>query len=93
MPAWMYLLRLRSGRLYPGATKDLNRRYRDHLEGKGGRTTRMDPPVALAYIERFNHFAEARQREAQIKRWPAKKKAALVAGDITRLRQLATSRD
>ena len=91
MPAWIYLLRLRSGRLYLGATTDLHQRYQDHLNGKGGRTTRIDPPFELAYSEVFDSFAEARRREAQLKRWSAKKKEALVAGDTVRLHQLSKS--
>ena len=92
MPAWFYILRLRSGALYPGATKNLEERYEAHLAGNACRTTQLDPPVALLYSEPFPTFSEARKREMQIKRWTRAKKEALVAGDLTKLRSLAKSR-
>jgi predicted GIY-YIG superfamily endonuclease len=51
MPAWFYMLRLRSGLLYPGATTDLDRRWQEHLDGAACRTTRLDPPVELVHPE------------------------------------------
>jgi len=92
MPAWLYILRLRSGTLYPGATKNIEERYKAHIAGKACRTTKIDPPVGLVYTEEFQTFAEARRREAQIKRWSRSKKEALVSGDLVKLKELAKSR-
>jgi len=92
MPAWLYILRLKSGALYIGATTDLDQRYKDHCSGKGSQTTQLDPAVNLVYTEEFNTFKEARQREAQIKRWSRSKKEALVSGDLANLKELAKSR-
>ena len=87
--AWFYLLRLKSGALYPGATADLPKRYQEHLKGRACRTTRLDPPVGLVYSETFSTFANARQRESQVKRWSRAKKEALAAGNLAKLKQLA----
>jgi len=92
MSAWFYILRLRSGALYPGATTDLKRRYEEHCRGKACRTTELDPPVALVYSEQFPTFPEARRREAQVKKWSRAKKEALVAGDLEGLHRLAKRR-
>ena len=92
MSAWFYMLRLQSGLLYPGATTDLERRWSEHVAGRACRTTRLDPPVGLAYSEQLATFAAARRREAQVKRWTRAKKEALVAGDVEELRRLAESR-
>ena len=92
MEAWTYILRLKSGQLYVGATTDLKHRYHDHLNGHGCRTTKLDPPVKVVYSESFPTFSEARKREAQIKRWTRAKKEALVAGDMNKLQQLSKSR-
>ncbi len=92
MPAWFYILRLRSGALYPGATKNLEERYKAHLAGKACRTTKLDPPVALVYSEEFITFSEARKHETQIKHWTSAKKEALVSGDLTKLKKLSKSR-
>ena len=91
MPAWLYILRLKSGKLYIGATKDLDQRYKDHCSGKACRTTKLDPPVALIYSDEFETFVEARKRETQIKRWSRAKKEALVSGDSDKLRALSKS--
>jgi len=93
MRAWFYALRLQSGDLYVGATRDLPHRWEEHKTGKACRTTRLDPPTELAYSEEFPSFSDARRREAQIKRWSRAKKEALVAGDRDMLRHLATSHD
>lgn len=93
MPAWFYILRLQSRKLYPGATTNLDQRWKDHIAGHACRTTKLDPPVKLTYQEEHPTFSDARRRETQIKRWSAKKKEALVAGDKTRLRELSTSHD
>ena len=93
MPVWFYILRLKSGQLYPGATTDLQARYQAHCEGAAGRTTKVDPPVALVDSEQHPTFAEARQREAQVKKWTRAKKEALVAGDRDALRRLSRSHD
>jgi len=93
MSAWFYILRLKSGTLYSGATTDLKQRWTDHQAGRACRTTRYDPPTTLAYFEEYPAFVEARRREAQVKRWGQDKKEALVAGDKKKLSQLAVSRD
>jgi putative endonuclease len=87
--AWFYMLRLRSGRFYTGATTDLEQRFKDHLSGSACRTTQLDPPVALVHSEEYQIFSDARKREAQIKRWSRAKKEALIAGDLNKLRQLS----
>ncbi len=92
MSAWFYLLRLKSGGLYPGATENLDQRLKDHTSGRACRTTKLDPPVALARAERFDTFAAARRREAQVKRWTGAKKEALTSGDIAALKRLAKRR-
>jgi len=93
MSAWFYILRLKSGTLYPGATTNLKQRWHDHLAGTACRTTKLDPPVDLAYQEEFASFSAARRRESQIKRWNALKKEALVGGNLETLRHLAKSHD
>ena len=92
MSAYFYILRLQSGNLYIGATKNLEKRYEAHKAGTAGRTTSLDPPVSLAYSKEHESFSKARQREARVKRWSRAKKEALVAGDLDKLRALSKSR-
>ena len=92
MSAWFYILRLQSGALYIGATKNLEDRYRKHRTGSAGRTTSLDPPDSLVYSEKHESFSKARQRETQVKHWSRAKKEALVAGEKDKLRELSKSR-
>jgi len=92
MPAWFYILRLKSGALYIGAKTDLDQRYTDHCSGRACRTTKLDPPVGLIHSESFETRLEARRREAQVKPWSGAKKEALVSGDVAKLRERSKSR-
>ena len=91
--SYLYILRLKSGSLYIGATTDLKQRYQDHVNGQACRTTKLDPPVKVVYSESLPTFSDARKREAQIKRWTRAKKEALVAGDMLKLRNLSKYRN
>jgi putative endonuclease len=91
--AVVYLLRLRSGCIYVGASTDLGQRLLDHESGRACRTTRIDVPAVVLRIETHPTFADARAREAQLKGWTRAKKEALVGGDLRALRRLARSRD
>ena len=46
-----YLLKLRSGLYYTGSSTDFEVRFRDHEAGTACRTTQLDPPVGLLWIE------------------------------------------
>jgi len=89
----VYLLLLRSGSIYVGASIDLEQRLEDHSSGKACRTTQLDPVMAILRIEVHSTFAQARQREAQLKRWSRAKKLALIRNDHAVLRRLSRSRD
>jgi putative endonuclease len=89
----VYFLRLRSGALYIGASKDLGQRLDDHASGQACRTTQLDPPVSFLGFETFATVSEARMREAQLKRWSRGKKEALVESDFKTLRALSKSRE
>jgi predicted GIY-YIG superfamily endonuclease len=92
MTAWFYILRLQSGSLYIGATKNLEKRYAKHCAGSAGITTFLNPPISLVYSEKHESFSMSRKREAQVKRWSRAKKEALVAGDKDKLLALSKSR-
>jgi len=92
MSAWFYILRLRSGALYVGATKDLAARYQEHCSGKACRTTSIDLHADIVHSEKLETFADARRREAQVKRWSRAKKEALISGESEKLKDLSKSR-
>ena len=92
LSAWVYFLRLKSGKLYIGTTTDLEQRYKDHCSGKACRTTKFDPSIDVVYTENFESLSDARNREAQVKRWSRAKKEALIVGNIEKLQNLSKSK-
>ena len=79
---FVYILRLRSGLLYTGSSIDFEIRFREHQSATACHTTRLDPPVALLWIEIQPDVSAARKREARNKRWSRAKKQAFISGDM-----------
>lgn len=76
---FVYLLLCSDGTYYTGITTDVARRLRQHngeLVG-GARYTRNKRPVKLAYAEPVENRSLAGQREHQLRKLPARQKAAL----------------
>ena len=76
----VYILECQDGSLYTGITNDLARRLRQHQQGEGGHYTRAKQARKIVYTEEHPDRSSALRREAQIKRWPRKKKLSLVSG-------------
>lgn len=89
---FVYILRLRSRKLYVGCSADYEARFKDHASGAACRTTRLDPPTALLWIELHQSFSSARRREAQLKKWSRAKKQALMEGRFEQLKMLSQSK-
>ena len=67
---FVYILECSDKTLYVGCTNDLERRLEQHNNSKqGAHYTKIRRPVILKYSEQFKTLKEARQREAEIKRW------------------------
>jgi len=89
MTYYVYLLRLQNGLIYVGSTDDLERRYREHLDGIGSKATAESKPVALSYSEIHPARSAAMRRERQLKKWTRAKKLALAQGNLERRHQLS----
>ena len=81
MAQWfIYMIEASDGRLYTGITTDVERRFREHAEGKkGARFFRGRKPGRLVYVEDAENRSIASQREAAIKRLTRQQKMALIA--------------
>ena len=81
-PWYVYLLECRGGSIYTGIATDVERRYAEHLAGKGARYTRARPPQRL--LARFScaDRSAASRAEHAIKRLPASRKRALCRGEL-----------
>jgi predicted GIY-YIG superfamily endonuclease len=89
---WVYILRCGDNTFYVGHTRDLGTRLHDHRCGDGAHHTAVRLPIDLVYTESFPTIDAAIERERQLKRWSAEKKAALISGDLTTLQGLSKRR-
>ncbi len=74
----VYVLLCGDGSLYTGISNNLEKRFSDHKNGKGGKYTRSHKPVQLVYKEQFHTQSEALKKEAEIKSWTREKKLSLL---------------
>ena len=75
---WVYIVRCVDGTLYTGYALDPQARERVHNNGHGARYTAGRLPVALVHVESFRSKSDALKREHELKRWPRRKKEALI---------------
>jgi len=76
---FVYIVRCADGTLYTGYARDPLAREKAHNRRRGARYTAGRLPVVLVYCESFAGVGDALRREREVKRWPRKKKEALVA--------------
>ena len=69
MSWFVYILRCSDDTLYTGVTTDIERRFKEHKEGKtGAKYTRSRFPLEVVFRETWASRSEAQVREAQIKK-------------------------
>jgi putative endonuclease len=76
----VYILETKKGALYTGITNDLEKRMATHKKGRGALFTRLCGVKELLYSENRRNRSFASKREAEIKKWPRKKKLELIKG-------------
>lgn len=77
---YVYILRTSGNTLYIGQTNDVEKRLQEHRShtAKSSKYVRSFSTVTLVYQESFTTRSEAMRREAELKKWPKKKKEALI---------------
>lgn len=79
----VYLIECADGSLYTGISTDVERRFQEHLAGKGARYTRSHKPLRLVAFRPIGTRSEALSLELAIKRLPKQKKfSALMKGSV-----------
>ncbi len=76
-PYYVYIIRCEGDNFYTGYTKNVQSRFRLHLNGKGARYTKMHKPKDLVYVEEFHSRSEAMKREKRIKKLDHSQKTKL----------------
>ena len=67
MPYYVYIVRCVDGSFYTGYSRNVGKRVRQHLRGKGARYLRIHKPEELVHVEEFDTRAEAMKRERRVK--------------------------
>lgn len=75
-PWHLYLLRCRDGSYYAGITTDVDRRFRQHAQGRGARYTRAHPPECVLASRAYPDRASASRAEHVLKQQPRLRKLA-----------------
>ena len=80
----VYLIRTATGQLYCGISTDVERRLREHQQGRrGARALRGKGPLTLVFQQVVGNRSLASRVEYRVKQLSKKEKEALVAGHRT----------
>jgi putative endonuclease len=77
---FLYILGCCDGSFYTGVTTDIDRRLREHQEGKASRYTRTRRPVVLVYQEECGTRSQSLARECAVKSLSRQHKEELISG-------------
>lgn len=81
---YVYIILCEGNNFYTGYSRNVKSRFRQHLNGKGARYTKIHKPKSLVYIEEFSSRSEAMKRERRVKRLTHSQKAGLTKSYINR---------
>lgn len=73
-PYWLYLLECEGGVLYAGIALDVERRFFQHVFGRGARFTRARPPIRVLAAREYPDKGAALRAELQLKALPRAEK-------------------
>ena len=76
---YVYILECKDGTYYTGWTNNLEKRMKEHNEGKGAKYTKARRPVKLVYFETFESKIDAMKREYAIKQMKRSEKIKLIS--------------
>ena len=76
---YTYILECKDGTYYTGWTNNLEKRLKDHNDGKGAKYTKARLPVSLIYYEEYETKEEAMRREYAIKQMTRSEKSKLIS--------------
>ena len=79
---FVYILETERGTLYTGIAKDVERRFKEHLEGvgsHGAKYTNANKPKKIVYKKEFETRSDAAREEARIKKLSKKEKLMLIS--------------
>lgn len=81
MSWFLYIIRCSDGSLYTGITTDVERRLRQHADGRGAKYFRGRTPEQVVYVEAGHTRSSAARREVEVKQLSRGQKLALIVAD------------
>ncbi len=78
---FLYILLYADETLYTGITTDVQRRFKEHQQKKGGHYTRAHGVSKILYSEECGDRSNALKREVAVKRLSRNEKLTLIAGN------------
>jgi putative endonuclease len=75
----LYILECSDGSFYTGVSTDIDRRFREHQEGRASRYTRTRRPVVLVYREECGSRSVSLSRECVVKSLSRLRKEELIS--------------
>lgn len=76
---FVYIIEASDGSLYTGITTDVDKRFAQHLSGKGAKYFFGRAPVKVVYTEKDHDRSSASVRESAIKKLTRQQKQQLIA--------------
>lgn len=64
---FVYILETEHNTFYCGYTDDVEKRFKQHIEGRGAKYTRANKPIKIVYQKEFQTKSEALKEEYRIK--------------------------
>ncbi len=77
---FVYIIECLDNSYYVGRTWRIDIRFDQHMSKLGGKYTAKHGVKRLAYVEEYDNFTDAKQRELQLKGWTREKKEKLITG-------------
>jgi len=74
---FVYLLECADGSIYTGITTNVERRFNEHAQGKGGHYTASHGARKILHVEKRRDRGSALRREAALKKLTRSEKRAL----------------
>ena len=75
---YVYIILTVNNKLYCGYTTNLEKRYKNHCEGKGAKFTRANKPLKLVYSVEYTTKEDALKEECRIKKLKRTEKEKLI---------------
>lgn len=88
---YTYILECKDGTFYTGWTNNLEKRLKNHNDGKGAKYTKARLPVSLIYYEEFQTKEDAMRREYAIKQMTRNEKCSLISAYKEKIRHQGDS--